>query len=53
MHIMMMIKKNEERFKELYVAPLYNSLIDKGGEVHINIIKREEVIFCGIPSRIY
>lgn len=43
-------KKNEERFKELYVAPLYNSLIDKGGEVHINIIKREEVIFCGIPQ---
>jgi hypothetical protein len=37
------------KLKELYVAPLYNYLIDKGQNIHIEIIKREEVIFCGTP----
>lgn len=34
---------------ELYVAPLYNFLIRDGKMVHINIIPRESVIFCGVP----
>ena len=36
--------------KELYVAPLYNYLIENGKEIHIEIIKFENVIFCGVPS---
>lgn len=35
---------------ELYVAPLYNYLIDKGLDIHYNLICRDEVIFCGIPQ---
>jgi hypothetical protein len=35
---------------ELYVAPLYNHLIDLGLEIHYNLISREEVIFCGVPE---
>jgi hypothetical protein len=39
--------------RELYVAPLYNYLISKGLDIHINIIKNEDVIFCGIPMEYY
>ena len=35
---------------ELYVAPLYNFLIRDGKSIHINIIPREAVIFCGVPD---
>lgn len=35
---------------ELYVAPLYNFLIRDGKNIHINIISRDAVIFCGIPQ---
>lgn len=35
---------------ELYVAPLYNNLIKNGFEIHYNLISRDEVIFCGVPS---
>lgn len=35
---------------ELYVAPLYNFLIRDGKSIHINIIPREAVIFCGVPQ---
>lgn len=35
--------------KELYVAPLYNILIGNGKNIHINLIKREDVVFCGTP----
>lgn len=35
---------------ELYVAPLYNFLIRDGKNIHINIIPRETVIFCGVPQ---
>jgi len=36
--------------KELYVAPLYNLLIADGEAIHIHIIDRDEVIFCGVPA---
>lgn len=36
--------------KELYVAPLYNALIDIGREIHVHVICRNEVIFCGTPD---
>lgn len=35
---------------ELYVAPLYNALIQKGYDIRYSLIKRSDVIFCGIPS---
>lgn len=36
--------------KELYVAPLYNSLIREGKDIRVDIVKREEIIFCGVPD---
>ena len=35
---------------ELYVAPLYNFLIRDGKNIHIDIIPRTSVIFCGVPQ---
>ncbi len=39
-----------DRIKEYYVAPLYNELIRKGKNIHIHLIQRDDVIFCGIPQ---
>lgn len=39
--------------KELYVAPLYNLLIENNKNIHINLIRREEVQFCGIPDEYF
>lgn len=36
--------------KELYIAPLYNALIQDGLHVHFNLIGNDEVYFCGIPE---
>ncbi len=36
--------------KELYVAPLYNFLIRDEKNIHVDIIKRADVIFCGVPD---
>ncbi|WP_318495747.1 glycosyltransferase family 2 protein [Photobacterium leiognathi] len=35
---------------ELYIAPMYNYLINNNKSIHYHLIKREEVIFCGVPS---
>lgn len=35
---------------ELYVAPLYNYLINNGKDIHYNLIDRNDVIFCGVPE---
>jgi hypothetical protein len=35
---------------ELYVAPLYNALIDAGRDVRFTVIPREDVVFCGVPA---
>ena len=35
---------------ELYVAPLYNHLIARSCEIHIDVIARENVIFSGVPQ---
>lgn len=35
---------------ELYVAPLYNYLIEKGRTIKYHIIERSEVVFCGTPT---
>lgn len=36
--------------KELYVAPLYNFLIRDGKNIHVDIIHKDEVLFCGVPQ---
>lgn len=35
---------------ELYIAPLYNFLIQQGLDIHYHLIKNDDVIFCGVPS---
>jgi len=35
---------------ELYVAPLYNHLIRRGGRIGYSLIGRDEVVFCGTPA---
>lgn len=41
---------NEWEKGELYIAPLYNLLINKGLNIHYHLIGRDEVIFCGVPD---
>lgn len=36
--------------EELYVAPLYNWIIRKGGNVHYRMVRRETIVFCGVPE---
>ena len=36
---------------ELYVAPIYNSLIGAGLDIRYEIVDVEDVIFCGIPQQ--
>ncbi|MGL5471484.1 MAG: glycosyltransferase family 2 protein [Shewanella sp.] len=38
---------------ELYVAPLYNYLIQKGKQIHYHLIDQGDVIFCGVPDEYY
>ncbi|KJF81293.1 capsular biosynthesis protein [Photobacterium angustum] len=35
---------------ELYIAPMYNFLINNNQSIHYHLIDRKDVIFCGIPS---
>ncbi|MET4026626.1 NDP-sugar pyrophosphorylase family protein [Marinobacter sp. MBR-99] len=35
---------------EIYVAPLYNLLIERGDSVYYHLISTSEVIFCGTPD---
>ncbi|CDS95349.1 glycosyltransferase family 2 protein [Vibrio coralliirubri] len=35
---------------ELYIAPLYNYLIEKGKDIRCNIISEDEITFCGVPD---
>jgi hypothetical protein len=44
---------SNETKPELYIAPLYNYLIQKGLNIHIHLIDRELVQFCGIPEEYY
>jgi len=43
----------DSKLKEKFVAPLYNYLIKKDLNIHINSIDRSEVIFSGVPSEYY
>jgi hypothetical protein len=35
---------------ELYVAPLYNHLIRRGGRIGYSLIAADEAVFCGTPA---
>lgn len=35
---------------EYYIAPMYNMLIEKGGNVRYTVIEGDKVIFCGTPQ---
>jgi hypothetical protein len=36
---------------ELYIAPMYNDLIERGLPVHHHLVPEREVIFCGTPAQ--
>lgn len=38
------------RWRELYVAPLYNYLIGQGADIRCSLIERHDVIFSGTPD---
>ncbi len=42
--------ESEWEKSELYIAPLYNLLIQRGCHIGFNKIKPEEVLFCGVPQ---
>lgn len=35
---------------ELYIAPLYNYLINNNKIIHYQLINKEDVVFCGVPN---
>jgi len=39
-----------ERWRELYVAPLYNLMIERGLDIHYRLIAPSAVIFAGTPA---
>lgn len=36
--------------KELYIAPMYNLLIQRGQRICYDLIQTEQVLFCGVPD---
>ncbi len=44
------LPKSEAERRERYVAPLYNSLIECGFTIGLQMIDPSEVIFCGTPD---
>jgi hypothetical protein len=42
--------ENNLNINEFYVAPLYNHLIKSNKSIHIHIIPKTDVVFCGIPE---
>ena len=43
-------QKNHSVAGEIYVAPLYNELIERGQMVSYKLILEEEIGFCGVPE---
>ena len=35
---------------EYYIAPMFNYIINEGGDVRFSVIEKKEVIFCGVPE---
>ncbi|NJM50801.1 MAG: capsular biosynthesis protein [Sphingomonadales bacterium] len=44
------VEKQNPSAKELFVAPLYNHLIQDGKAIHYHLIRAQDVIFCGVPE---
>lgn len=44
---------NNLKSTEQYIAPMYNLLIDKGLSIHIDLIDKRDIVFCGIPDEYY
>jgi len=40
----------EMQGNEYYIAPMYNDLIQAGGDIRFTVIDRSSVIFCGTPE---
>ncbi|WP_394958586.1 glycosyltransferase family 2 protein [uncultured Helicobacter sp.] len=45
-----MQKRGDFTKNELYIAPMYNYLIQQGGDVRYHKINLEEIVFCGTPQ---
>ena len=43
-------QKNQGVVRELYVAPLYNELIERGQPVSYKLVPAEDIGFCGVPD---
>jgi dTDP-glucose pyrophosphorylase len=41
---------NNNSYNELYVAPMYNFLIEKGKLVKYTVVDKNQILFSGIPS---
>lgn len=39
-----------KEIKEIYIAPIYNYLINKGLDIRFTITPKEDLLFCGIPK---
>ena len=42
--------QNDNQGKEIYVAPLYNQLINEGKKITFKKIRKDEIIFSGTPE---
>jgi hypothetical protein len=45
-----LLSRDELQGGEYYIAPMYNQLIQNGGDVRYSVVERNSVIFCGVPS---
>lgn len=44
------IVSSEAELKELYIAPMYNFLIESNKDIRYSLININQVIFCGVPT---
>lgn len=44
------LEESNSNDKELYIAPMYNRLIEQGCDVRFSLISRSLVEFCGVPA---
>ena len=48
---LMLERKTKTRASgELYIAPLYNYLLEKGLNINYYLINKDETVFCGVPT---
>jgi len=43
-------KLTEIQAGEYYIAPMYNQLISQGKDIRFSVIRKQDVIFCGVPT---